>query len=105
MPIDVVKVDKRFLASCDDGGHGRELLKAILNIGRVLSLVTIAEGIEQQTQLETARELDCDLAQGYLFSRPVPADQAEQMIVAEATTRRALEAATISGAVANPPMP
>lgn len=104
MPIDIVKVDKRFVASCDDGGHGRELLKAILNIGHVLSLVTVAEGIEQQTQLETARQLGCNLAQGYLFSRPVPADQAKQLIAAGPASRRALETAAISATAPSLPM-
>ncbi len=104
MPIDIVKVDKRFVASCDDGGHGRELLKAILDIGRVLSLVTVAEGIEQRTQLETARQLGCNLAQGYLFSRPIPADQAKQLIAAGPITRRALEPAAISGAAPSLPV-
>ena len=87
MPIDILKVDKSFLASCDDGGHGNELLEAIVNIGRVLSLVTIAEGIEQPSQLATAKDLGCDLAQGYLFGRPVPAGEAERMIAEGSTAR------------------
>ena len=70
MPIDILKVDKSFVASGSDGERRRELFEAIVNIGRVLSLVTIAEGIEQPSQLETAKEAGCDLAQGYLLGRP-----------------------------------
>jgi diguanylate cyclase (GGDEF)-like protein/PAS domain S-box-containing protein len=96
MPIDILKVDKSFLASCNDGGHGSELLEAIIHIGRVLSLVTIAEGIEQPTQLATARDLGCDLAQGYLFSRPVPAAEAEQLIAAGSPLKQMLQQETVS---------
>ncbi len=71
MPFDILKVDKSFIDAINDGAHGGELLEAVVNIGRVLSLVTIAEGIEEAGQLETARRLGCDLAQGYLFSRPL----------------------------------
>ena len=49
MPFDILKVDKTFIDAIDDGAHGGELLEAVVNIGRVLSLVTIAEGIEQRS--------------------------------------------------------
>jgi diguanylate cyclase (GGDEF)-like protein/PAS domain S-box-containing protein len=81
MPIDILKIDKSFIASIDDGAHGNDLLEALVNIGRVLSLVTVAEGVEQASQLTTTRELGCDLAQGYLLGRPLPADEAQRMIV------------------------
>ncbi len=80
MPFDILKVDKTFIDAIDDGAHGGELLEAVVNIGRVLSLVTIAEGIEQSGQLETARRLGCNLAQGYLFSRPLPPEEAVALI-------------------------
>jgi diguanylate cyclase (GGDEF)-like protein/PAS domain S-box-containing protein len=81
MPIDILKVDKSFVASGSDGERRRELFEAIVNIGRVLSLVTIAEGIEQPSQLETAKEAGCDLAQGYLLGRPLPSEAAQRLIV------------------------
>ncbi len=81
MPIDILKVDKSFVASRDDLGPGNDLLEAIVNIGHVLSLVTIAEGIEEPGQLALAKGLGCDLAQGYLFSRPLPPEEAERHIV------------------------
>ncbi len=84
MPFDILKVDKSFIDAINDGAHGGELLEAVVNIGRVLSLVTIAEGIEETGQLETARRLGCDLAQGYLFSRPLPPDEAAALIAGKA---------------------
>jgi diguanylate cyclase (GGDEF)-like protein len=85
MPIDILKVDKSFIGSHDDGSS--HLLEAIINIGRVLSLVTIVEGIEQPSQLVAARELGCDLTQGYLLGRPVPSEEAELMIVEDSVVR------------------
>jgi diguanylate cyclase (GGDEF)-like protein/PAS domain S-box-containing protein len=80
MPIDILKVDRCFIVAAEDSAHGSELLDAVVNIGRVLSLSIVAEGIEQPSQLATVRELGCDLAQGFLFSRPVPPEQAELML-------------------------
>ncbi len=80
MPIDILKVDKTFIDAINDGAHGGELLEAVVNIGRVLSLVTIAEGIEESEQLAIARELGCDLAQGYLLGRPLPSDETERLL-------------------------
>ncbi len=80
MPVDILKVDRSFMASTNDGGHDRELLEAIVNIGHVLSLVTVAEGIEETEQLAIAADLGFDLAQGYLLGRPLPPDEAERII-------------------------
>jgi diguanylate cyclase (GGDEF)-like protein/PAS domain S-box-containing protein len=79
LPVDILKVDKSFVASSGDG-RGRELLEAIVNIGHVLSLVTIAEGIEQPSQLDTIRAAGCDVAQGFLLSKPLAHEQAQRLI-------------------------
>jgi EAL domain-containing protein (putative c-di-GMP-specific phosphodiesterase class I) len=84
MPVDILKVDRSFMASSNDGEQGAELLEAIVNIGHVLSLVTIAEGIEEAEQLATAADLGFDLAQGYLLGRPLPPDEAERIITGHA---------------------
>jgi diguanylate cyclase (GGDEF)-like protein/PAS domain S-box-containing protein len=80
MPFDILKIDKSFLAQVDDGQHGNEMLEAIVNIGRVLELQTIAEGIEHHGQLNSANDLGCDLAQGYLLGRPLPPEHVQDMI-------------------------
>ncbi|MGA2453101.1 MAG: EAL domain-containing protein [Solirubrobacteraceae bacterium] len=82
MPVDILKVDRSFIAASNDGARGGELLEAIVNIGHVLSLVTIAEGVEELEQLQTVRDLGFDFTQGYLLGRPVPPDQAALMIAA-----------------------
>lgn len=72
LPVDVVKIDRSFVNS-ETPGH-QELVKLIIAAAHTFSLAVVAEGVEEDHQLQTLRELDCDLAQGYLVSRPVPMD-------------------------------
>jgi len=80
MPIDILKIDRSFIASVTEQEHGANLLEAIVSIARALSLVTIAEGVEEPLQLETARRLGCDVAQGYLLGRPMSVADARDVI-------------------------
>ena len=70
MPVDVLKVDRSFIAALADGGHSRDLLEAIMGVGQALSLRIVAEGIEVQSQMATLEELGCEMAQGFLMARP-----------------------------------
>ena len=74
MPVDVLKVDRSFVAALNDGGQSRELLEAILGVGQALSLRVVAEGIEVQSQMTTLEEMGCEMAQGFLMGRPSPAE-------------------------------
>jgi diguanylate cyclase (GGDEF)-like protein/PAS domain S-box-containing protein len=91
MPVDILKIDQSFVASTDI--RGRELLEAIIDIGRTLSLTTIVEGIEQPDQLATVKSFGCDIAQGYLLGRPLPAEEAQQLIERQSATRSPAKAA------------
>jgi diguanylate cyclase (GGDEF)-like protein len=73
MPVDILKVDRSFIAALSDGGQGRELLEAILGVGRSLSLTVVAEGIEDHSQLSALEAMGCQMAQGFLLGRPGPA--------------------------------
>jgi diguanylate cyclase (GGDEF)-like protein len=77
MPVDVLKVDRSFVAALNDGGQSRELLEAILGVAQALSLSVIAEGIEANGQLTTIQEMGCEMAQGFLIGRPSPAEVLE----------------------------
>jgi EAL domain-containing protein (putative c-di-GMP-specific phosphodiesterase class I) len=79
MPVDIIKADRSFISASDDSPRARELLKAIHNIGETLSLQTLAEGVETPQQLDTIRGLGFELAQGYLFARPLPPEEAESL--------------------------
>ncbi len=74
MPADILKVDASFVAALGDGGQSRALLEAVLGVARALELGVVAEGVETQEQLDTLRELGCEMAQGYLLARPGPAE-------------------------------
>lgn len=91
MPVDIIKVGKSIVASSGDGGRRREMFEAIVNMGHVLSLVTVAEGIENSGQLKTARELGCDRAQGYLLGRPLPPEAAQRLVLQRSGTAFAPE--------------
>ncbi len=70
MPVDILKIDRSFVAALSDGGHGRELLEAIVGVGRSLSLTVVAEGIEERAQLRMLEEMGCQMAQGFMLGRP-----------------------------------
>jgi diguanylate cyclase (GGDEF)-like protein/PAS domain S-box-containing protein len=77
LPVDVLKVDKAFVDKvCADGEGDGSLVKAILAMADSLHLSTIAEGVEHAAQAEWLREAACALGQGYLWSRPVPFEEA-----------------------------
>ncbi len=71
LPFDIVKIDKSFIAGTKEG-HGDALLQGILALCDGLELLTVAEGIEEPSQLARVRALGCRFGQGYHFARPLP---------------------------------
>ena len=80
MPVDILKIDKSFVAALNHGGQSRELLEAILGVGQALSLAVVAEGIEQQSQMTTLEEMGCEMAQGFLIAKPSRAEMIEGLL-------------------------
>lgn len=74
-PLDILKVDQMFVHELDEDGGGYEIVSAVISLAHALGLEVVAEGVESTQQLEILRSLDCDFAQGFLFSRPVPASE------------------------------
>jgi len=74
VPADVLKIDRSFAAALSDGGPSRHLLEAIVGLGKALSLAVVAEGIEQQEQLDALAAMGCELVQGHLLGEPAPAE-------------------------------
>jgi EAL domain-containing protein (putative c-di-GMP-specific phosphodiesterase class I) len=79
-PVTHIKIDRSFVSPLDDPRRGAGLVHAIIEIGRALSLTTVAEGIETPTQLRRLRELGCGLGQGYLFARPLERDAMADLV-------------------------
>jgi diguanylate cyclase (GGDEF)-like protein/PAS domain S-box-containing protein len=74
LPIDVLKIDKRFIDSVDGNGKQSKLTAAIISLAGVLDLRCVAEGVERPAQRERLKELGCDYAQGFLLGRPMSAE-------------------------------
>jgi diguanylate cyclase (GGDEF)-like protein len=72
LPLDTIKIDRSFVAGLD-GVADRSIVDAVIALAHGLGIGVVAEGIETPSQAERLRELGCDLGQGYLFARPVPA--------------------------------
>lgn len=74
LPVDVLKIDQSFVSGLAESPKDREVTGAIVALAHALGLATVAEGVEDAGQLAALASLGCDLAQGYWFSEPVPAD-------------------------------
>jgi diguanylate cyclase (GGDEF)-like protein/PAS domain S-box-containing protein len=72
-PIDTLKIDQSFVRQIIAGSDDAAIVTAVISMARTLRLWVIAEGVERQEELEFLRTQHCDDAQGYLFSKPVPA--------------------------------
>jgi diguanylate cyclase (GGDEF)-like protein/PAS domain S-box-containing protein len=86
-PVDVLKIDRSFVAEVASGGAAPDLVRGLVDLAGVLGLRTVAEGVETPEQLARLRELGCDMAQGFLFARPMPAGAAEEMLSAAGSDR------------------
>ena len=74
LPTDALKIDRSFVVDCASQRTARSVVEAIISIAHVLGKVTVAEGVETLAHVQTLRELGCDFAQGYLFAKPVAAE-------------------------------
>ncbi len=73
LPISTLKVDRSFVANVGNNAHDASIAHAIVSLGQGLSLRVVAEGVEDATQRVALQAMGCQEAQGYLFSRPLPA--------------------------------
>ena len=78
MPFDVFKIDQSFVRDMCKDTHARIVVETILAMARSLKLKTVAEGVETTAQYQALSELGATLAQGYLFGRPMPAEELER---------------------------
>ena len=80
LPIDVLKLDMKFINSAFVQEKDIHMLEIILEIARHLSAPVVAEGVETEEQMKALREIGCDMVQGYLFSPPVPPEKFEPFL-------------------------
>ncbi|MGI8787075.1 MAG: putative bifunctional diguanylate cyclase/phosphodiesterase [Pyrinomonadaceae bacterium] len=79
-PINTLKVDRSFVSQMEDGSENGEIVRTVIALAKTLRLDVVAEGIETIHQLHQLRILGCEYGQGYLFSRPVPVEEAERLL-------------------------
>jgi diguanylate cyclase (GGDEF)-like protein len=79
-PIDILKVDRSFVMEMDEASENGEIVRTIVLLAKNLGMKVVAEGIETIHQLHQLRILGCEFGQGYLFSRPVPAEEAIELV-------------------------
>ena len=79
-PVDALKIDRSFLAQLAENPEGETLIRTLVQLGKALSIETLAEGIERANELALLQEENCDSGQGYLFARPLDVGDAEEFL-------------------------
>ena len=92
MPIDVLKMDMKFVRNIGQSEKDFRLVQVVLDIAKYLKVPVVAEGVETGQQLEMLQDAGCDLVQGFYFSRPLPPEEFERLIIKETEIERENEA-------------
>src|SRR5947209_15554996 len=87
VPFDKIKIDRSFVTGASDlQGRNAALIRAMVGLASDLKMQTTAEGVETPEELQLVRDLGCSLVQGYIFGRPMPAEQAGELATKGAAT-------------------
>ncbi|MDD3158697.1 EAL domain-containing protein [Anaeromusa sp.] len=81
LPINLLKMDKSFINVEEMEGTQEEMIASIISLGHTLGMVLVAEGVETEVQQEVLKRRGCDCLQGYIFSRPVDAEEALKFLM------------------------
>jgi len=86
LPIQILKVDRSFVKSMEGDATAMNIIRTVISLAHSLNLAVVAEGVETDGQVALLRQLGCDQFQGYLFSKPVPAEELAQVLTADKPT-------------------
>ena len=79
-PVDTLKIDRAFISRIDTDLATHEIVRVIVMLAHGLRLKVVAEGVETQAQVDLLKDMGCELAQGYLYSKPIAAEAIEQLL-------------------------
>ncbi len=82
-PANLLKIDKSFIDKMNTSDSSKQYVAAIISIGHIMGLEVISEGVEENEQLETLRTIGCDYIQGYIWGKPLPENEAAELIMKE----------------------
>jgi diguanylate cyclase (GGDEF)-like protein len=82
LPVSELKIDRKFVNNMTEDGDDAFIVRSTIDLGRNLGLQVVAEGVETEAVWDQLAELGCDLAQGYYLTRPLPADELTQWLLA-----------------------
>ena len=80
LPIDTLKIDKSFIDTVLTDKPTKIITESIINMAKELGFESVAEGVEYETQYDYLRQIGCDIIQGFYFSKPLPADEFEELL-------------------------
>lgn len=83
-PVGVLKLDRQFVAGLGESAQDTAIVRSVIDLAHALGMKAHAEGVERLGQLEMLRDMGCDFGQGYLWSKPLPADSFERLLRAQA---------------------
>jgi PAS domain S-box-containing protein len=89
IPVDTLKIDRAFISHMDSDAESREILRVIITLAHNLGLKVVAEGTETEEQMNMLKQLNCEMAQGYLFSRPADDQAMSELLAANRRARGA----------------
>jgi diguanylate cyclase (GGDEF)-like protein len=81
LPLSKLKIDRTFIKELESSAEDQSIVKTIVTLGHNLDLTVLAEGVETESQLAILLETDCDMVQGYLFSKPVSAQELSKLLI------------------------
>ncbi|MGF1539732.1 MAG: EAL domain-containing protein [Pleurocapsa sp.] len=79
-PVNTLKIDRSFINTMESNGNSLEIIRTIITLARTLNMDIVAEGLETTTQALALEQLNCDMVQGYLFSKPLSSEKATQYL-------------------------
>lgn len=88
LPIDVLKIDMRFMDSFNENQKAAVILEAVIRMAKWMKLRVVAEGVETRQEWEYLKSMECDVVQGYYFYRPMPGEEFEELLAQKHVARK-----------------